>query len=174
MSQDRFGEEEAQEILKLAARQSGAAGDVSRQDLHAMGAELGLSEEQIDAAIRSRREHRQLIEDRREFRRHLRSKAWGQMSSGLSFAVLLFGINFLTTSNKLEFGSYWAIWPVGFVALFSLVGFLESWRPKDREAEFRRWREKRRRREEPPIQEQSPPVLPTSEAEAPLQTEVRG
>lgn len=151
---ERFGEDEAQEILKLAARQSAGGGTVSRDELWSMGAELGLSREQIEAAIRQRTEQRELAEDRKAFARYRRSKAWSQVSSGLSFAVLLFGLNFLTTSNKLDFGSYWAIWPVGFVALFSLVGFLESWRPKDRQAEFERWRAKRR--EKAPVEEPTP------------------
>jgi hypothetical protein len=150
--QSFFNPEEAEEILRQAVR-SDADGQFSRDDLVRTAGELGISAEAVEAAIErlhaSRRDQahaesdaalrKQWLEDRR--RKYLES-----VGGMLSVAVMLVGINFLTSGPKFSGMFSWSIWPAGIFAVLIVAETIEQLFKPPTTTEFEKWKDKRSRK----------------------------
>jgi hypothetical protein len=142
MPQEFYKEEDAEAILRLAS-QGLDVGAVSRANLLASAAELGISVEALEQAERSVMFQRADSELRSQFKRRVHGEFYTHLVVYLTVNLFLIAINALTGLQD-----FWAIWPIlGWglaVALHCGVIFVKS--PDAFEREFERWKEKRKSR----------------------------
>jgi len=145
MAERFYTDEEAQEILRMAARTSIGSGAVSHRELLETAAELGIRPEEVLQAENAFLEQQALESDRKEFRKHKRKELFGGVSRWISLAILLYGIALVT--NGFEFKGLleeWPKWPVGIIGLFVIKDLIEASVELtfNREAAFEKWRAK--------------------------------
>jgi ribosomal protein L7/L12 len=148
MADGYYTDQEAQEILRLAARRDQADGGMSRERLIQAAAEMGIEPAAILAAeseVRAREEKNSL---RKQYLEAKKRKFFGSTSSLVGTSIMLFGINYLTSGFH-GLWSMWAIWPCGFMALGAAK---EGWefvtsRSAMGDEEFERWCAKNRRKQ---------------------------
>ena len=140
-----YTEEEAQQVLHLAARAVPSTG-MSRDELVRAASEMGISAEaieQAEAQLRAEQEQRAREEElaglRREFNRYYRrrifDKVVGFVSSNLFFVFL-----WLFTGG----GYFWPIWIFGWWGVALLGSLAQSlFSAEYRERKFERWLAKR-------------------------------
>ncbi len=146
MAQKRFYEEdEAEQILKIAARRMGSVGSVPREQLLATAAELGISVEDLHEAEIEHQKTKNELSERREFDRHMRR---GFFSNLVSYAVVnaaLVAFDYFSDARI-----QWAFWPIfGWgigIAFHAYATFAKG--SDDYEEEFDKWRMERMRIEE--------------------------
>ena len=141
----RFSEDEAQEILRRAAR-APSVGEYTSEELRRSAAELGISDEALARAEAEVREERV----RREFDLYMRSKMRDEI---VQTAITIGGLailNLLTSPHTL-----WFLWVAPWM-LLSMVGTIQKVRdrhsPRYRRA-FERWQAKAGRRGEGELSE---------------------
>ena len=147
MNDDRhYNEQEAEEILKLAAREA-SAGGMSRQKLLETAAELGISPETVSRAeeqVRLKREVERNEEEDRELRKQFiaeqRSNFVKDFWSYIGVNAGLVGIWFMTGSSY-----FWPAWVLICWGMGLLVDFFTTYLSKD-EAKYQRWRRRRFRK----------------------------
>jgi hypothetical protein len=150
MAERFYNEEEAQQILQMAARGTGGGGGLSESKLVETAAELGISAEEVYAAQKQFELERTEQADRIAFRQKLKKEAFGEFSQWCGVSIMLFGINFFT--EGLSFRNlvhFWALWPVGMWGLvilsksFSAIcGMTFNFEPQ-----FQAWRAEKLRKE---------------------------
>lgn len=146
MSQ-RYTQEEVNAILRRAVKRQPLGDEMTREQMQAIAAEVGVSPDALDRAEAewrqemSARSLRGLFdaERRAEFRKH-----------ALSYAVLslfLLGINLFATPHF-----FWVVFPILAFALGLFYDCLESFQTgPDADRAYERWLEKRERHEIPVI-----------------------
>ncbi|GEM_PF-6227065 len=133
----RFTEDEAQEILRRAAR-SPLEGEYTQDDLHRSAAELGISPEAVARAQAEVREER----TRREFELYQKAKVRSEATQTLGMIAILAAVNLVTSPHYL-----WFLWAAPWM-LLSLVGTAQKARNRHGESyrrAFRRWQAKNAR-----------------------------
>jgi len=143
-----YDENEAEEILRLAAR-DGASGRVDKDRLISMAAELGISPEAVERAeaeIVQKKEAERLetIEkaERQEYRRYRRGVLWSSLGSFFGMSLFFVGIWFFSGHD----GGFWPVWiifPWGFGIFPQIVSVFTGGSDRD----YQRWRRRRLRRE---------------------------
>lgn len=127
MDERQYTDEEAEAILKHATRVEGTEGQVTSEKLRQMGAEIGLTPEQIKVA-----EDRYLQEklsgeklgqkgSLSERRKNVFKSFRASFGSWVGATVFLGGINLLTSP-----GEWWSLWPIGMFGFMTLASFLEG------------------------------------------------
>ena len=146
-----YPEEEADEILRLAAGDSINTTAMTRDRLIAVAAELGISEEAVAraeqkvaaqrvAAVQEKNEAELFAQYKQKRRRSVLSS----LSGWVSTSIVLIGINLLT-----DHAISWAIWPVGIWGLFEIGQVIEAlMTPVARDERFDRWKRKQARRQD--------------------------
>ncbi len=142
MSEQRFySEDEAQQLLRMAAQSTPTSG-MSREELVRAAGELGIPEERIleaesqlvaerEASARAEQDKALRAEFERYYRRKILSQAWGAFS-GASIWIMLWAFTGM--------GYFWPIWVVGWwvvPALGSLVGSLLD--PTHKQKAYEKW-----------------------------------
>ncbi|MCP3138250.1 2TM domain-containing protein [Pyxidicoccus xibeiensis] len=127
----RFSQEEAADIIREATTRS-LAGDaerpLTREDVHAMAREMGLSEAAVEAALAARARKQ---EDRQRVRKAIIDFA----THGLSYTIVMGG---LTIMDLLGGPGWWVQWPaigwgmgLAFHAKAALLNVLNKDAPPD-------------------------------------------
>ena len=147
MEERLYTEEQAQEILRMASQASlGGSGITSRQ-LQETAAELGISPEQVLYAEQVFLRKQQLDQDRIEFSQYKRKHLLKDVSSFLSGAVFLYGIEFVSSHPHFDRDLIegWPKWAVGFWAIFLAKEVIEyaTEMTVNRQAAFEKWRRKK-------------------------------
>lgn len=142
MSEQRFySEDEAQQLLRMAAQTTPTSG-MSREELVRAAGELGIPEERIveaesqllaerEAATKAEEDKALRAEFDRYYRRKMMSQGWGALS-GTSIWIMLWAFTGM--------GYFWPIWVVGWwvvPALGSLVGSLLD--PTHKQKAYDKW-----------------------------------
>lgn len=143
MADRYYTDEQAQEILRMAARSSMGVGGVSQRQLLETAAELGISAEEVLQAERAYIKEKELQDDRKAFFLNKRKELLSRISGWLSLAAVLYGIYFATRGFTLDgWISGWPKWPVGITGLFLLKEVLEicSDMTVNRQSAFEKWR----------------------------------
>ncbi len=144
-----YDEDEAETILRLAARHSGLEGGMTRERLLATAEELGISPAAVEAAEREIRGAREVDALRKEYEAEVRRGHWSEVSSWLRGSVVLFGINLIIEGFQLgPLADFWCVWPIGIWG-FVLVGRMIERAVTHRvagEERFQQWRARRERR----------------------------
>lgn len=133
-----YSEDEAEQILKLAARAE--TGAVPRDRLLAMAEELGLTEEQVALAeSQYTKVHAQEYE-RALFKTQQRQELKGHIASYLAVNAGLLAMDFFTTGRIT-----WSIWPLLGWGIGILSGIAEVFfsGPAEQEKAFQKWKMKR-------------------------------
>lgn len=146
MAERFYTDEQAQEILRMAARSSMGSGAVSHRELLETAAELGIRPEDVFKAENAFLEQQALESDRKEFRQLKRKELFGGVSRWFSLAILLYGIAFVSNGFELKgLLMDWPKWPVGIIGIFALKDLIEASVELtfNREAAFEKWRAKR-------------------------------
>ena len=144
-----YPEEEADEILRLAAGDSINTTEMTRDRLIAVAAELGISaeavaraEEKVAAQKVAALQEKDEAELFARYKQKRRQSVLSSLSGWLSTSVVLIGINLLT-DHRID----WAIWPVGIWGLFEIGQVIEAlMTPVARDERFDRWKRKQARR----------------------------
>lgn len=141
--QQFFHEEEADEILRLAVSKSAASGGLSREQLMATAAELGISEDAVREAesevSRQRKESEELKSTLAEYKIYRGRKVrdlWGRVATFSLVVGLLFPI---------AEGSQWWYWMAGF---WGLGVFKDAWsvltpRTMETDSGFYKWKNRK-------------------------------
>ena len=146
MAERVYSDEQAQEILRMAARSSLGSGAVSRIHLLETAAELGISPEEVAHAENEFFERQELESDRKAFRQQKRKWFFREASQWVSGAVLLYGIALVTSGFQFRgLLDEWPKWPVGFWGLFLIKDMIEYYvdLTVNQEAAFEKWRRKK-------------------------------
>jgi hypothetical protein len=146
-----YDDNEAEEILHLALRDSADSGAMTRERLLATASELGISEEAIVRAEQELARRKETTEREKsdqalfaEYKSYHRGRVFSGLGSWASTSILLLGINFLTSG-----GINWSIWPVGIWGLVEVGHVLEAlFSPPSKGEKFERWKRKRLKRAE--------------------------
>ncbi|MGV3615923.1 MAG: 2TM domain-containing protein [Fimbriimonas sp.] len=134
----QYTEEEAEQILRLAARSE--TGGISRDRLASMAAELGVSPDQLERAEREFLQTRQTETERKEFETHVFRDLWSHVAIYVAVNVGLIGMDLIPDGHW-----DWAHWPllgwgIGVACHVASV----FWSSADDEAKaFREWKAKR-------------------------------
>jgi len=146
--QRQYSDEEADQILRHAARLTGKAEGMTFEALRAAASEAGISEEALAQAEREILAQQAEAEERAAFKKSLKDKMRAEVASWLSVSLMLYGINFMTSGMRFNPFGMWATWVFGIWGLAVLVKFVENGiaRPERNEEAFHRWREERQRR----------------------------
>jgi hypothetical protein len=148
MKRQFYDEVEVEEILKLAASKSSPMKGMSRQNMLAAAAELGIPVEAVEDAEREFLHQRQEDEERRAFNKEFKGEFYGHL---LTYVLVNTGLVIwnLVSQGRLTFAAVtMLIW--GF---FLVIHFFEAFNPHSEEYKksFRKWRSdeyrKRRSRE---------------------------
>lgn len=133
-----YTEEEAEQILKLAARTQ--AGAVDRDRLLSMAEEAGLTEAQVAAAEAQFRVNHAAEYERTLFRSESRQELKSQVASYLGVNTFLVLLNLYTDGHIT-----WAIWPLlGWgIGIMSGVASVFFSSPSEQEKQFQAWKLKR-------------------------------
>ncbi len=142
-----YDDNEAEEILRLAAR-DGGSGRLDKERLLSMAAELGITPEAVERAeselvLKKESDAKAKIDadERAEYRKHRRSVLWGSVGSYVSVCALVVAIWFFT-GYKGGFWPFWVIFPWGF-------GVAPQFFRRSSERDFERWRRRRRGETDP-------------------------
>jgi DNA-binding XRE family transcriptional regulator len=103
----RYSEEDAEQILKLAARKASASSGMDREELLAAASELGLSRQTVLEAEREYHAKKQEEQLRRDFDRHLRAEFLNHLVTYLTVNAFLL---FLDLRRDMTLS--WAYWPL--------------------------------------------------------------
>lgn len=136
----RYSEQDAEEILRLAVRKSHMVGPVSRETLVSSAAELGISEEAVAEAEREYALVATENAERERFDKQTKSEFKGHLATYLIVNAGLLCIDFFS-DGKLEW-AYWSIIGWGMGVLFHAWSSLAK-DSEDYEEEFQKWRAKR-------------------------------
>jgi hypothetical protein len=141
--QQFYEEEEAEQILRLAASLTSPAGAMSRERLLATAAELGISPEAVEMAERQFAGKKAEIADRAEFDTIQRREFYGHLLSYVLVNGFLVVINILTSPTY-----FWAMWPILGWGLGLAFHFAETFfkNSENYREEFVKWQAKRARR----------------------------
>ncbi len=144
-AEERFyGEDEAEQILRLASSISSSAEGMTRERLLATAAEIGISPEAVDEAERQIISKRTEAADRKAFDAERRRDFGTHLISFVLVNAFLCAINYLTSR-----GYFWEIWPLlGWglgLAFHAAEVFLKG--SDGYQKEFARWQKRQRRRE---------------------------
>jgi len=135
-----YEDEEAEQILRIAAGITGPEGKMSRERLLETAAELGISPEAVEIAERQVVDERRELNLRSQFNAQLRNEFLAHLSSYVIINGCMIATNLLTSP-----GYFWAMWPLGMwgVGLFlhARVAFFKA--GDCYEEEFAKWRERR-------------------------------
>jgi hypothetical protein len=141
MSRGRFyDDDEAEQILKLAAKRMGQRGSVPREQLLQSAAELGISAEELQEAEAEFERTRNEQAERREFDTHIRRDFMGHFVAYLIVNSGLFLMD-LMKDGRVTW-AYWPIlgWGIG-LAFCAWEAFAKG--SDDYEKEFEKWRRQR-------------------------------
>ena len=161
MSQNHYSDQDAEEILKIASRETGTGG-MSRERLLQTAAELGISaetveraEEQMRLKREASREQEEDVELKRQFEGERRSKFLADLWSYLGVNAGLIGIWWFSGSSY-----FWPKWVLLFWGIGVLVDFFGTFFNRD-ETKFQRWKRRRHRKSMSSQQmgDQSTPIL---------------
>ena len=137
-----YEEEEAEQILRLAASLTLPASAMSRERLLATAAELGIEPEAVEMAERQLAAQGAELADRAEFDALQRRDFYGHLLSYVLVNMFLVVINLVTVPSY-----FWAIWPIlgwglglAFHGVETFFRNSESYRK-----EFEKWQSKRLR-----------------------------
>lgn len=140
--QQFYEEDEAEQILRLAASLTSAAGSMSRERLFSTAAELGITPEAVEMAERQLAQQKTAKADRIEFDNLQRREFSGHLLSYTLVNGFLVAVNLMTSP-----GYFWAIWPIlgwGLGLAFHFAGtFLTN--SEGYQEEFEKWRAKKLR-----------------------------
>jgi hypothetical protein len=144
-----YDENEADEILRLAAGDSAIVGAMTRERLVATAAELGISADAVARAEQQMAQRRAEEEKKKaeaaelaEFKASQRRSALGELGSWFSTSILLVGIDVII-SHQIT----WSVWPVGIWGLALLGQFAEALlSPHSQTQKFERWKRKKQRK----------------------------
>lgn len=155
--QRQYSDEEADQILRHAARLTGKAEGMTFEALRAAASEAGISEEALAQAEREILAQQAEAEERAAYKKSLNEKLRAEVASWLSVSLMLYGINFMTSGMRFNPFGMWATWVFGIWGLAVMVKFVEHAiaRPDRNEEAFAKWRKKHRKRAE-----QLPPPRP--------------
>ena len=148
MAEKFYSDEQAQEILRLAAQGSAGGAGISRSQLLETAAELGIRPEEVLHAEKALAERQQLDEDRLAYKKQKQRKLQQEASAWISGAILLYGIAYVTRGFHIEgLLATWPKWPVGFWTLKMVKESVEFFMDMtvNREPNFEHWRQKRQR-----------------------------
>ncbi len=148
MAEKFYSDEQAQEILRLAAQGSAGGAGISRSQLLETAAELGIRPEEVLHAEQALAERQQLDEDRLAYKKQKQRKLQQEASAWISGAILLYGIAYVTRGFHIEgLLATWPKWPVGFWTLKMVKESVEFFMDMtvNRESNFEHWRQKRRK-----------------------------
>lgn len=146
MSGQRFySEDEAEEILRVAASKAAPVGRMDRDRLMQAAAELGITPEAVLEAEMQVAQQREEEAERAEFDAHQRKEFLTHLTSYLTVNPVLIAINFFT-SGKLN----WSLITAFFWGIALFFGFVSAYvKTSDSyQSDFRSWQKKRRRRAE--------------------------
>ncbi|MFN3729041.1 MAG: 2TM domain-containing protein [Fimbriimonadaceae bacterium] len=136
-----YNEEEAEQILSLAAKKALPGGGVSREQLLATANELGIPPEAVAAAEQEVIHLRRDVELRREYNRSRHADFWAHLMTYVVVNAGIMGLNFLVAGRI-----SWALFPlVGWgigLAIHAFTAFQHF--GADYEKEFAKWRRKKR------------------------------
>jgi hypothetical protein len=137
--QSFYSEQEAHEILELAARNEGVGG-VSRDSLLQTAAELGISPDAVLAAEEKYHEDRRSLREEKEFKGYRRRQFFDALSGYIVVNSILLAINLLKSP-----GSLWSLyiifgWGVGML-FYTRSTFFP--RAEEYRADFEKWRLRR-------------------------------
>lgn len=138
-----YEEDEAEQILRLAASFSSPTGAMSRERLLATAAELGISPEAVDLAEQQYSRQRTDVAERAEFDAIQRREFYGHLASYVIVNVFLVAVNLVTDASY-----FWAMWPIlgwGLGIAFHVVETFFKSSESYRE-EFEKWQAKRNKR----------------------------
>jgi hypothetical protein len=140
---ERFREEEAEQILRIAASLGSPSGDYDHSRLVAMASELGIPESSVLEAERIYIEKRKTETEKAEFERYMRREFLGHLYTYLAINVGLSLYNLLHHDQP----SWWLAigWGV-IVALHAWETFARD--SDDYNKAFRKWQRRQRRRRE--------------------------
>ncbi|MEZ0324494.1 MAG: ribosomal protein L7/L12 [Fimbriimonas sp.] len=146
MAQKRFyDEDEAEQILKIAAKRMGNVGSVPRDQLLAAAAELGISAEDVQEAEIEYQKTKNELAERREFDLKMRRSFFNGLASYVLVNSGLLALDFFKDQRI-----SWAYWPLimwGIGIAFHAYGtFVKN--SEDYEEEFDKWRMERMRLEQ--------------------------
>ena len=151
MAESFYTDEQAQEILQMAARTSLGSGAVSRAQLLETAAELGISPEEVLRAESAFLEKQEWDEDYSAFKKAKLKKITGEISQWFSVAAFFYGIVFVTSGFSFNgLLDAWPKWPLGFWLIFTIKDVIELSLDLtvNREAAVTKWREKRAEQQE--------------------------
>lgn len=143
MPQEFYNQEQAEEILRLAAHRD-LSGGVTRDALLRMAGEVGLSPEAVAAAEQEYVDRTQDASLERQFAARQRSEYWSKILAYIGTNGMLVGIWWLT--------GHGFFWP-GFIVLFMAIELVESIPAHFMTASggyrkaFLKWKARRERRE---------------------------
>ncbi|MBS1704532.1 MAG: hypothetical protein JST40_01550 [Armatimonadetes bacterium] len=152
MSQ-QFQPGEVEEILRRAVQSTAPSDSMTRDQLVATARELGMDEVAIDQAIASYREDLQRTQTaeeekdlRRQFAQERRARMWTDFGSTFSVAVMLVGINFVTSGMSILGMFGWSKWPAGIMTVIAVAGLVEKMFAVPTETKFQEWKLRRQKR----------------------------
>jgi ribosomal protein L7/L12 len=143
--QQFYDEEEAEQILRLAASLTSPAGAMTRERLLATAAELGITAEAVEMAERQIAKQREANADRAEFDLVQRREFYGHLLTYVLVNGFLVVVNLVTSSAY-----FWALWPILGWGLGLAFHFVETFckNSESYQEEFEKWQAKRLRRAE--------------------------
>jgi ribosomal protein L7/L12 len=141
--QQFYEEDEAEQILRLAASLTSTSGAMSRERLIATAEELGITPEAVEMAEKQLAQQKTARADRTEFDSMQRREFFGHLLSYILVNGFLIAVN-LTTSP----GYFWAMWPILGWGLGLAFHFAETFLKNSDgyQEEFEKWRAKKNRR----------------------------
>lgn len=145
-----YAEEDAQQILRLALHKDSQSGALSRGDLVAAAAEMGVSEDALLAAERQWLTEGAKKRDMQLFAAERRREFFSELTTYLLVNAMLVGINLFLTP-----GFFWAIFPIlGWGVAIGMQAF-ETFTPQGENfrREFEKWQRKREKRAKAAAQE---------------------
>ena len=105
--QQFYEEDEAEQILRLAASLTSTTGAMSRERLLATAAELGISPEAVEMAEKQFATKKIEVADRAEFDSQQRREFYGHLVTYVIVNGFLVVVNLVTGA-----GYFWAMWPI--------------------------------------------------------------
>lgn len=127
--QQRFHVEEVEAILRRALKKRVVEGDITRGDLAETARELGISESELEDAIREEASVGKIERAKELWRVRRRQRFFHHLRSYATTNLFLFLIAMVTT------GGNWYVYPLLFWGIFVAFDGAEAFNPKEKEVE---------------------------------------
>lgn len=144
-TRDYYDDNDAEEILRIAARRDNPLGGVSRSELMKSASELGISPDAILEAEAQYYARKSEAEERKLFKKY----QWNELFS--HFGAYLAVCGFLAFLDLRHGHLTWSLWPIGIWGFILLSDSVGSFFGSNRERAFAKWKRKQLNRQQNPL-----------------------